>query len=173
MMKGADGKTEPPLLLSRNDMQGSQRSTRTKRGVSLIEVLFAVFMVAVCAVILVAAMPTASRSQAMSDLNNKATNLGQKELEAVRGLGYANVTFEQLFAAGLIDSTTTVAANTWSFTNVDTGLNDSASKLLPSGTGRVKIEQMGLDLRRVTVTVNWTARGVPKSISLGTLIANL
>jgi len=154
-------------------MQRNHRTTRTRRGVTLIEVLFAVFLVAVCAAILVATMPTASRSQAMADLNNKATNLAQKQLEAVRSLGYSNVTAGQLLAASLIDSTTPVTANTYAFTNVDMGMNDSPGKLLPSGTGTVSIEQLALDLRRVKVTVNWSYRGQAKTVSLGTLVANL
>lgn len=154
-------------------MQRSANQSRKNRGVTLLEILFAVFLVAVCAAILVATMPTASRSQAMADLNNKATNLGQKELEAVRSMGYANVTVGQLFSAGLIDSITPVTANTYSFTNVDLGVKDSAGLLLPSGSGTVMIEQLALDLRRVTVTVNWTQRGTNKSVRLGTLVANL
>lgn len=143
------------------------------RGVTLLEVLFAVFLVAVSATILAASMPSASRSQKIADLNNKATNLAQKELEAIRSVGYANVTPAQLVGVGLLDSVTPVATNTYAFTQVDQGASDSPSVLLPSGTGTVKIEQVGLDMRRVTVRVAWFHRGATRSVSVGTLIADL
>ncbi|MCB8932851.1 MAG: hypothetical protein M9921_03465 [Fimbriimonadaceae bacterium] len=146
---------------------------RLQQGTSLLEVLFAVFLVAVCATILAASMPTATRSQKIADLNNKATNLAQKELEAIRALGYANVTPTQLASAQLIDSTTPVQTNTYAFTNVDAGVTDSVAQVLPSGTGTVLIEQMDLDLRRVTVTVTYQMRGVAKTVRMGTLVANL
>ncbi len=140
---------------------------------SLIEVLFAVFLVAVSATIIAASMPSASRSQKIADLNNKATNLAQKELEAIRSGGYANVTAAQLLGDGLIDSTAPVSANTYLFTNVDLGASDSPAVLLPSGAGTVKLEQVGLDLRRVTIRVTWVHRGATRSVSVGTLVADL
>lgn len=149
------------------------RPRRERQGSTLLEVLFAVFLVAVCATILAASMPTATRSQKIADLNNKATNLAQKELEAIRALGYANLTPAQLANAQLIDSTTPVSANTYAFTNVDGGVTDSVAQMLPSGTGTVLIEQIDLDLRRVTIAVNYTYRGTAKSVRMGSLVANL
>lgn len=154
-------------------MNTQQPVRKLHRGVTLLEVLFAVFLVAVSAAILAASMPSASRSQKIADLNNKATNLAQKELEAIRSVGYANVSAAQLLGDGLIDSATPVAASTYGFTNVDQGAMDSPGVLLPSGTGTVKIEQVGLDLRRVTVKVAWLHRGVARSVSVGTLVADL
>lgn len=150
-----------------------RRSHRLHKASTLLEVLFAVFLVAVCATILAASMPTASRSQKVADLNNKATNLGQKELEAIRSLGYANLTPSQLLAAQLIDSATPTATNTYAFTNTDGGVNDSVAQRLPAGTATVTIEQVDIDLRRVTVTVNYIYRGSARSVRLGTLVANL
>lgn len=150
-----------------------RRSHRLNKASTLLEVLFAVFLVAVCATILAASMPTASRSQRVADLNNKATNLGQKELEAIRSLGYANLTPSQLLAAQLIDSISPTAANTYAFTNTDGGVNDSVAQRLPAGTSTVTIEQVDLDLRRVTVTVSYVYRGSARSVRLGTLVANL
>ncbi|MBC8064748.1 MAG: hypothetical protein H7Y17_07960, partial [Chlorobia bacterium] len=71
------------------------------------------------------------------------------------------------------DSTAEVATGTYAFTNTDNTNLDSPATVLTQGTGRVKIEQIDLDLRRVTVTINWSDRGQAKSVALGTLIANL
>ncbi len=148
--------------------------TRTKqRGVTLIEVLFAIFLIAAGLAVIVAAMPIADVSRIKADYRNKATGLAQKQLEAIRGLGYPNLTPTQLNYYGLIDSTTTVATNTYTFTNVDSANLDNPARILPSGTGRVTIEQLDLDLRRVTIQVSWTERGASKSVRIGTLVANL
>lgn len=143
------------------------------KGFTLIEVLFAVFLVGISASIVVVTMPSATQSRIKADLNNKATSLAQKQLEAIRSMGYANVSATQLASAGLVDSASPVETNTYSFTNVDSAKLDNPSLVLPSGVGRVKIEQADIDLRRVTVTVFWNDRGTTRSIVLGTLIANL
>lgn len=146
---------------------------KRKKGSSLVESLFAVFLVLSAAAVVVATIPIGTTSQGIADLNNKAMGLAQKELEAIRGAGYANTSASQLYANGLIDGTTPVAENTFSFTNADSASKDSPALVLPSGTGKVKVEQLDIDLRRVTVTVNFVDRGTPKQVQVGTLIANL
>lgn len=143
------------------------------RAFTLIEVLFAVFLVGVSASIVVVTMPSATQSRIKADLNNKATSMAQKQLEAIRGMGYANVSASQLAAAGLIDSATPVATNTYSFTNVDAARLDNPSLILPNGVGRVTIQQVDIDLRQVIVTVSWNDRGTTRTLTLGTLVANL
>ncbi|MBS1705887.1 MAG: hypothetical protein JST40_08435 [Armatimonadetes bacterium] len=139
----------------------------------MIETLFAVFLTALCAIMLSATMPIATQSREKSNLLTRATNLAQKEIESVRGIGYANLTANQLYTYRLIDSTNTVAANTYTFTDVDSGNGDSVGTVLPTGTGRIKVEQVDLDLKRITVTISYDDRGTTRSVSLGTLVANL
>jgi hypothetical protein len=99
--------------------------------------------------------------------------LAQKEIEAIRGVGYANVTASQLTSMNLIDSASAVATNTYSFTNVDNGNLDNPSRILPSGQGFVIVEQADIDMRRVTVFVQWTTMSRTYEYRIGTLIANL
>ncbi len=146
---------------------------KQKRGFSLIEVLLAIFLVALSALLVGATMPVANISRAKANYQDKAMGLAQKQLETIRGLGYSNASPTQLFSYGLIDSTSTIDTNTYSFTNSDVGALDNPSRILPGGSGKVKIEQVDLDLRRVIVTVSWSDRGVTKKYVLGTLIANL
>lgn len=145
----------------------------TGNAFSLIEVLFAVFLIALCAIVVSASMPLANKARMRADQYNKALGLAQKQLEAIRGKGYANATASQLLSLGLIDSTTTVATNTYAFTNTDSAALDNPARILPSGTGTVLVEQADLDLRRVVVTVNWIDRGTTRQVQLGTLVANL
>jgi len=142
-------------------------------GFSLIEVLFSVFLASICAMIVAASMPIANNGRAKADLQNKATSLAQKQLEAIRGLGYPNATAPQLYSNGLIDSISPIATETYSFSNVDSANLDNPTLVLPSGSGRVTLSQVDLDLRRVVVEVRYVDRGKNKSIQVGTLIANL
>lgn len=146
---------------------------RRRKGASLIEMLFAVFMVAICAAIMASTMPMASSGRKRADTQNKAVGLAQKQLEALRGIGYANLTGTQMNTYGLIDSATPVATNTWSFTNSDGATNDNVSGVLPGGTGTVEVTQVGLDLRQIVVTVRWNSRTGQREVRLGTLVANL
>lgn len=144
-----------------------------RRGFSLIEVLIALFLVVTCMMIVVSTMPISTASRAKADLSSKAIGIAQKELEAIKGTGYPNVAADRLLANGLIDSTTPVATNTYSFTNADAAANDSIARVLPNGTGRVLIEQVDLDLRRITITITYRDRSATRTVRLGSLIANL
>lgn len=144
-----------------------------RRAVSLIEVQIAVFVAVACLLIVAATMPAGTMSKSRTDLMMKAASLAQKELEAVKAIGYPNLTATQMYTYKVIDSTTPTATNTYSFTNVDTTLVDSPAKVLPNGVGRVMVEQVDLELRRVTVTLTWTDRERNRSLVLGTLVANL
>lgn len=132
-----------------------------------------IMIVALCATALVTTMPVATMSRVRAKSQNQALSLAQKEMEAIRSVGYANVTPAQLFANGLIDSTTPISGNTYSFTNVDNAILDNPSAALPGGVGRVTIEEVAIDLKRVTIEVQWTDKGRARTVSLGTLVANL
>lgn len=150
---------------------------KRKRAASILEVLFAVFVALTCMLVVGATMPMATVTRGKSDNLAKATSLAQKQLEAVRALGYPNLTGTGMMSRSLVDSATPTGTNTWSFTNVDNGPVDSPAQVLPAGTGSITIEQADIDLRRVTVVVTWTeVRGATtgtRTLRLGTLIANL
>lgn len=146
---------------------------RQRRGHTLIEVLFGIFLAGLCATVLAVTMPIANRSREKANYQNIALSLAQKQMEAMRSLGYPNLTAERLETNGLIDSRTPIATNTFSFTNVDQGNADSPALALPSGTGRITVSQQGLDLRIVTLEVRWVENGRNRSVAVSTLVANL
>ena len=154
-----------------NTVNLSKRKLR--KGITLVEVLFGVFLATFCVLILAAGMPTATTARIKADNNNKATSLAQKELEAIRGVGYANLTGDRLFSYGLTDSKTPITGSTYSFTNVDLGLNDNAAKILNQGAGTVTVNQVSIGLREVIITVSWFDKSVKKSVTIGTRIAEL
>src|SRR5579864_7689128 len=96
-----------------------------RHGYTLIEVLFAIFIVLICAMVVVATMPISGLSSSKTQDLQKATSIAQKELEGIQGEGFSNITASQLASDGFIDSTTPVSANTYSCTNSDSANNDS------------------------------------------------
>lgn len=154
--------------------QSSLIRRRFQRGFSLAEVLLAVLIASLCATLLVSTMPTANANRAKSTNQNKAMSLAVKQMEAIRGLGYPNVSAKQLTANGLLDSEATCGTpNTYSFTNVDNTAFDNPSVVLPEGQGYVQIHQIDLDLKRVVIEVRWKDGMQFKSVFLGSMIANL
>jgi len=155
--------------------------TRRRRGTTLLEVLFAIFVVAMCATVLAAATPTASLSRYKAQMMNKAAGIAQKELEAIRTQGFTNVDPTDLANAGLIDGTNPVSGgNTYTFNNTDAQVKDNPSSDLPHGSGTVTINSVNSGLVQVTVTVSWEERTMPaggamvtRSVTVGTLIANV
>ncbi len=154
-------------------MSSQSQGRRVQRGFSLVEVLFGIFLAGLCATVLAATMPVANMSREKANNQNIALSLAQKQMESLRSIGYPNLTVERMHSLGVIDSQTPIATNTYSFTNVDSGAYDSPAMQLPSGQGRILLEQLNLDLRRVTIEMRWTENGRQRSISVGTLVANL
>lgn len=146
---------------------------RRVSGFSLIESLFAVFLVAICATIIAATVPLANNNRARADMMNQALQIAQKELEAARYETYANLTVQRLKDDGLLDSTTPNGSLEYPFHNVDNGAFGSAAQILPQGKGWLKIEQPAADLRKITVRVAWVDRGNAREVTLSTLVGNL
>lgn len=134
--------------------------------------MFGMFMVVVCAFIFAASMPVANRSRAKADYRNVATSLCEKMSEAIRHNGYANLDPAQLQAKQLIDSATPVATNTYSWSNIDTAVVDSPATVLPTGTGRMTVNQVDLDLKSVELLVSWKEEGKDRSVRVSLLVAN-
>lgn len=149
------------------------RRRRKNAGHLLAEVMLAVAMLAVCALIFSATLPAAHKSRAKADNFNIATSLASKMLEEVRNTGFQNANGTSLASVGLVDSATPVATDTFSFTNVDLGVVDSPGSTLNEGMGRLKIVTLAPELIQVTATVTWKEKGVTKTVSLVALLANI
>ena len=119
------------------------------------------------------AMPVSTVSRNKANYLNKAANFAQKEIELMKALGYPNLNATQLYANDLIDGTSPVATNTYSCNNTDSAVGDKISSLLPNGTGTVLIEQVDIELVRLTVTLRWTEKGRSRSYTVASLVANI
>lgn len=144
------------------------RSRKVRRGFSLVEVVVAVFLLAMAVLMFGAFYPTASRSSRMSGNHSQAISEVQHKVDQLRAIGYGRLTYSELRAAGVIDATPNTLP--YSFTAVD-GLQN----LLPNASGTINISPAGTDLMQVTVRVTWS--GAPSKAMEGShevtiLIAN-
>jgi type II secretory pathway pseudopilin PulG len=147
--------------------------SRVRGGFTFVETLLSVFAVACAGSILVSAMPVSTVSRTKAKYLNVASNFAQKQVELMKAQGYANLNKTKLDALDIIDSTTEVATNTYACNQVDNDVSGRVGDLLPSGTATVKIEQVDLELKRLTVNVAWSERGRSRSYVLSSLVANL
>ena len=125
------------------------RAKRTGRisGFTLVEVLLAVFILAITALIFVACFPTSQISRIKAAHMTYAVSLAQQKLEEIRSAGYA----------GLIISDP-----------VDTPLEE-----LPGGNQRITITQFSVNIKKIEVTITWGGyRKVGGSTTLVTLISD-
>lgn len=118
-------------------------------------------------------MPVSTVSRTKANYLNLASNFAQRQIELMKAQGYANLDKTRLEALDIIDSTAEVATNTYACNQVDVDVNGRVGDLLPSGTATVKVEQIDIELKRLTVTVNWSERGRSRNYVLSSLVANL
>jgi hypothetical protein len=135
--------------------------------------MYAVLITGVSAAVLVSAMPAATQAYTTAAAQEHAINLAEKEMEAIRNQGFPNINPTQLASVGLLDSSTAVATNTYTFNQVDSANNDNVAAILPQGSGSVLLQTVSLNLVQVTVTVNWVFHGQNQTYTLATEMANL
>lgn len=161
--------------------------THSNRGFSLVEVMFAVFMSLVCALVFSATIPIANRSREKARLNDVATALASKQLERIVARGYGLIDevslaqdrptegLPRLIEVNNDGTPKLISTNpdTYSFTTIDAVNGDSPSDLLPDGQGFVSLEQTMLDVRRVVVQVTWRENGRLRTVRIGSLVSNV
>jgi hypothetical protein len=138
-----------------------------KRGTTLVDLMFATFLLAMAGVIFAATFPTGiTCTRRARDIKN-ATAIAQRKVEQFRAINYESLSGPLLLSAGLIDNETD--SNGYSFTSVD-----GVASNLTNGTGNVVITEKSSDMKQVVVTVSWTesASGSARNVILRTYITD-
>lgn len=140
---------------------------RLRSGSSLLEIMFAIFVVAASALIFSALIPPAVKSEKMTASHQQAISIVQHKIDQLRGVGYGRLNYAELLDAGIIDSSHT--SSPYRFTVVD-----QLNTFYPAATGTIAVADFDANIRRVTVTITWTGAAFQQgngTLTLQALIA--
>lgn len=140
---------------------------RLRRGATLLEVVFAVFIVAGAALVFSALIPPAVKSEKMVASHQQAISIIQHKIDQLRGVGYGRLTYSELLDAGIIDSSP--SSSPYQFTQVD-----QLTTFYRQATGTIAISDFDANIRRATITLTWTGAAFRQgngSLSIDVLIA--
>ncbi len=140
------------------------------RGFTVAELMLTVGLLGVLVLAYAALMPAGIRTGAHASRRQVATEIAQSVLERARLAEYNNLTYDGLKQYGLIATTPEASPFALSTANPAT-LNPSL--VLPQGSGTIQVEDVGYDVRRVTVTIRWQDANSPaRSVVMATLVTN-
>lgn len=170
---------------------------RYQRGITLIEVLIAIFIFAMMTMMFAAVVPSSLRSARYAATYGHAVETANRKLDQLLEAGYNRLDTADLQSLGIIDSTApTTSSNsygaitTYTFTNNNTSSNannpDNLSSYFPGGaTGTIRIESWGPSVATLnsstaymmdmaTVTISWRdAGGALQSYAMSTVIPQM
>ncbi len=145
---------------------------RRARAFTLAEIVLSIFLLGVVAVVFGALFPVSQRVSGSAKWRAAALALAERRMEAVKFIGYGNLTYDGLRAYRLIDASPNTSP--FSFTNTDDASHESPARMLPNGQGQIVVEDTAWDVKRVTVRVSWRdLNGQTRQVELRTLITNL
>ena len=146
------------------------RVLKCNKGTMLIDVMIAIYMLAVVGVIYAATVGVSAISQAKADQLTKATVIANREMESIKNVGYGNATYAGLAFYKLID--TNPGTPPYGFNTVG-ATSDRVGSILPSGTGTVYITDISTTMRQIIVTVTWQSVKCTRSVVISSELADL
>jgi prepilin-type N-terminal cleavage/methylation domain-containing protein len=136
-----------------------------RRGLTLIEVMVGVMVLAATLIAASAMFPLSALLRDRSGASSRAAALVQRKAEQVRRLPASQLHYNGLRAAGVIDEG---GANPYSFT-----VTDGVASELIEGTGTLQLTNPGTDLVRIEIAVQWrSVHAVTQELRAVTLVAN-
>ena len=140
-------------------------------GFSLIEVMIALFVFALLAIIFSSTLIVAKSASTMNGQYAQAISIAQHKIDQLRAMGYGRLVYIELQEANRVDTTHT--SSPYVFNGVDTVAN-----YLPNPSTSLRIENSdeydSTRVKLVTVTVSWRATPtstVDSSVTLRAYIA--
>ena len=139
---------------------------KRKHGYTLVEVMVALFLIAMGAIMYSAMMPMAAKGSRMVSNYTQACSLVQHKIDQLRAVGYGRLDYTDLAASpDIIDASP--ATSPFSFTTID-----SLSAIYPNGaTGTIAIADFSSVVKQVTVTLTWTGSAIKQDTGTLTAVA--
>lgn len=115
----------------------------------MLEMIFAIFLIASAAMMFSAMIPPAVKSERMMANHQQATSLLQHKIDQLRGVGYGRLTYAEMLDAGIIDASP--SSSPYRFTTVD-----RLTDYYKTATGTIAVSNFDANNRQVVLTLTWT-----------------
>jgi Tfp pilus assembly protein PilV len=142
-----------------------------RQGVIILDVLAAVFVLAIGAAAVFGLIPVVQKSQRAANDENKAVQMGNRMIEHLHLLPARDLTVSNLQGLNLLDGEQT--GSPYSFTNVpmDDASGYSPAQVLKNASATLEIDDIDSGSKRATIVIAWTsASGKSKSLTMGTIV---
>ncbi len=140
------------------------RKAKTKMGVTLVEVMVAMFAMTFVILMFAATLPMAAKTSKMNGNYAQAVSLCQHKIDQLRAVGYGRLTYTELKNAEIIDPSPSTSP--YSFKDVD-----ELSSFFANSQGTIEITDFAAGIKKVTVTVTWSGSGIKQAEGSYTLVA--
>ena len=149
----------------------TQRTRRRRTtGAVLLDVVFAIGIVATGAAALYGLMPTIYHSQALGNQQTKAVQLGGRMVENLQMLPPVNLNADVLTQLNLIDPGQTGSTLTFTKIPLDDSARYSPSTALPSGTGVMTLSSLAGGAVKANITITWKSPFGTRTYTTGTVV---
>lgn len=144
---------------------------RRQRGFSLLDALMGTGILLIGALAFCAIAPVFGRSQHKADELSRANQIAGWQLEQIRQLGYADISYSKMLGLGYIETWSGTGPYIFSSAPAVSGMQFAPRVQLRNGTGELTVTDRTATLKEVTVRVTWiSAGGKNKEIVLSTLV---
>ncbi|MFN3649312.1 MAG: hypothetical protein ACK47B_06990 [Armatimonadota bacterium] len=159
------------------------RRARTRRGMSFLEIMAGLFVLALTMVTATALFPLSSLLRDKSGGYSRAASVVQHKLEQLRELEADQLTAANLLSLGMIDAENDTAVQTvvdeagisrLSSLPLTFNTVDELADELENASGTVQLTDVGSDLVQAEVVLTWTGyRGTSNRIEATTYVADI
>ncbi len=145
--------------------------TRTRRGSLLIDVMCALFILAMGVLAIFSTLPASKATQIMSADQANATYLSTKYIEQLQFLRTSQLTASTLKNLNLIDADAVSAPYSWANVPLDDGSYYSPAKRLKNAVATVNFTNIDSGAVRCDVVMKWkTPNGIQQTLTTGTIV---
>jgi len=117
--------------------------------------------------------PVLSRAQAISDQEQKATQIATKMIEHIQLLSPGKLTATNLSGMQLIDTGQTASPYTFNNCPLDNTTDYSPARALKNGKGTLTVTDTSYGAKFVSVTITWkSVTGKSKTLTTGTILGS-
>jgi hypothetical protein len=149
----------------------TNRRSRRRSGSVLLDSVIGLTLLAMGAASFYSLFPVISKTHAIGDQEQKATQIATKMLEHIQLLSPGKLTATNLSGMQLIDANQTASPYTFNNCPLDDSTDYSPAKALKNGTGTLAVSDIASGSKQVVVTITWkSVTGKTETLTTGTIL---